>query len=33
LSFTANAVSGSYVISVTATGLTGSPVSFEEENQ
>ena len=32
LTFTANAVSGSYVVSATAAGVTGS-VGFQEENQ
>jgi type II secretory pathway pseudopilin PulG len=34
LTFTANSVSGSYVVSATAPGgLTGSPLAFEEQNQ
>jgi type II secretory pathway pseudopilin PulG len=33
LTFTANAVTGTYAISVTAPGVAGSPLAYNEENQ
>jgi hypothetical protein len=33
LTFTANTVSGTYAVSVTAPAVTGSPLVYEEENQ